>query len=192
MKKLNYIIWLIILGTFSSVTSAALLDFNDFDNLGVERGGVTMKWSDIGGGHLWSDDALEDDYISFSTPTYVNSFKMNALPYQGFDSDRDVIGSIDIEGLNAAEETLWTRTVDLTKFTNWNNWFTVKIEEADTTTINFKGPGFEPHFNKFWPSIDDMVINEQMPQVPVPAAIWLFISGLAGIFGTGLSRRLSK
>lgn len=204
MKKLNHLIWLIILGTFSSVTSAALLDFNDFNNLGVTLGGEKMTWwndePDTNAppkGHLYANHPYDDDKISFSTPTYVNSFKMNVHPYQGFDGKHN-IALIDIEGKNAAGETIWSRTklkdnpIDLTTYTDWNNWLTVKVETADILTLVFKAPGNYPHKNNFWPSIDNMIINEQMPQVPVPAAIWLFISGLAGIFGTGLSRRLSK
>ena len=205
MKKLNHLIWLIILGTFSSVTSAALLDFNDFDNLGVTLGGKTMTWYDDTEpdappeGHLFADHANDDDTISFSTATYVNSFEMNAKAWENFTNiNEDIVKKIDIIGLNAAGETVWSRTnlglnpIDLTTYTDWNNWLTVKVETADILTLLFKAPGAPLNDNTFWPSIDNMIINEQMPQVPVPAAIWLFISGLAGIFGTGLSRRLSK
>ena len=137
----------------------------------------------------------------------LNSFKMNAKPWEGFTNTNEDIGKIDIIGLNAAGETVWSRiwdeeqepkdnSVDLTSYTVWgdvdNDWLTVSVETPDIISFTFKATGLLPHDNSFWPSIDNMIINEQMPQVPVPAAIWLFISGLAGIFGTGLSRRLSK
>ena len=192
MKKLNHIIWLIILGTFSSVTSAALLDFNDPGNLGATLGGKTMTWSGIGGGHLYSNHTNDDDEISFSIATYVNSFEMNAKAWEGFTNSNEDIGMIDIIGYNTSQQNIWETTVDLTNHTDWNDWFTVSVETADIMKFTFLAPGLLPHDNSFWPSIDNMIINEQMPQVPVPAAIWLFISGLAGIFGTGLSRRLSK
>lgn len=192
MKKLNHLIWLIILGTFSNVTSAALLDFNDPADLGVTLGGVTMKWSGIGGGHLYADHANASDEISFSTATYVNSFEMNAKAWEGFTSINEDIGMIDIIGYNTSAQNIWGTTVDLTNYTDWNNWLTVSVETAGIMSFTFLAPGLLPHDNSFWPSIDNMIINEQMPQVPVPAAIWLFISGLAGIFGTGLSRRLSR
>ena len=145
-------------------------------------------------GHLFADHANDDDEISFSTPTYVNSFKMNVMAWEGF--NKGSIGSIDIAGFNSSNQSVWSETVNFADpvidYTDWNNWLTVEVDTADILTLVFTGPGNYPHLNTFWPSIDDMVINEQMPQVPVPAAIWLFISGLAGIFGTGLSRRLSK
>ncbi|MBE9560873.1 MAG: VPLPA-CTERM sorting domain-containing protein [Proteobacteria bacterium] len=192
MKKLNHLIWLIILGTYSSAASAALLDFNDPDNLGVTLGGVTMTWNGIGGGHLYADHANDDDEISFSTATYVNSFEMNAKAWEGFTNSSEDIGMIDIIGYNTSKQNIWETTVDLTDYTDWNDWLTVSVETADIMNFTFLATGLLPHDKNFWPSIDNMIINEQMPQVPVPAAIWLFISGLAGIFGTGLSRRLSK
>jgi hypothetical protein len=187
VQKLHHIICLLVLTSFSSISSAALLDFNDENNLGVTLGG-NMKWSDIGGGHLYNDISTDNDFIFFlSASTYVNSFQMNALPWQDYTRDNMVIGSIDVSAQNAADETLWSSTVNLTDYTDWSDWLTVSVERANVTQLTFFAPGLVPHSNNFWPSIDNMVINHAA--VPVPAAIWLFASGLLGILGLSHKRR---
>lgn len=40
----------------------------------------------------------------------------------------------------------------------------------------------------YW-AIDNLVFDESMPEVPLPAALWLFLSGLLLLFGTGALRR---
>jgi hypothetical protein len=164
------------------MSSAALLDFNNSSNLGVTLSS-NLKWSGIGGGHLYNDVATDNDFIFFyTTDTYVNSFEMNAMPWEGYTRDGMVVGSIDIAGLNAAAETVWSTTVDLTSYTDWKNWLTISVETAGISQLTFFAPGILPHTNTFWPSIDNMVINEPGSPVPLPAAVWLFASGLAGIF----------
>jgi len=183
VQKIHTLIWTITLGLFSNAASAALLDFNDSSNLGISLGGQ-MTWNGTGGGHLFADDFNKDDYISFSSATYINSFEMNAMAWQGF--DRGAIGLIDIAGLNDSAETVWSTTVDLSDYTDWSNWLTVSVETAAITQLTFFSPGTLPHINGFWPSVDNMVINE----VPLPASIWLFGSGLIGFFG--LRRRHAR
>ena len=167
-----------MLSAFSSVTSAETLDFNDFNNLGLKIGNEvdgSMFWSGGDGeGHLYADDRLDDDSVLFySTETYVNSFQMNAMAWEGF--NRGNAGSIDIAGYNSSNQSVWSETVDLTAYTNWNNWLTVSVEEAGIAKLIFSATGNDG----FWPSIDNMVINE----VPLPASIWLLGTGLMGLFG---------
>jgi len=171
-------------GLACNSAQAELLDFNDANNLGVTLGGE-MKWDDTGGGHLWNDSFNFDDYITFSAATYVNSFEMNARPWLDFTSNSENIGFIDIAALNTLGETVWETKVDLTNYTSWDNWLTVSVETADITQLTFFAPGVLPNVNGFWPSIDNMTINE----VPVPAAIWLFSSGLIALFGIQSRRR---
>jgi len=189
VQKPHNLLCLLILGVFSNTASGALLDFNDRNNLGVTLGGK-MTWNGTGNGHLFNDDSNFDDYIFFSAATYVNSFEMNAMAWQDF--GRGNVGLIDVAGLNAANETVWSTSVDLTDYTDWSNWLTVDVETADITQLTFFAPGVLPNFNSFWPSVDNIIINEQMPQVPVPAAIWLFGTGLISLFGFSRSRRTSK
>ena len=182
MLKLSNLVLLVMLAGYSSSSHTALLAFNDASNLGVTLGG-DMKWNGSGGGHLYNDDYNTDDFIYFPSATYVNSFEMNAMAWQGF--DRGAIGSIDIEAYNIAGDTIWNKTVDLTNYTSWDNWLTVSVETADVNHLAFLAPGTLPHINGFWPSVDNMVINQP---VPVPAALWLFASGLL-LLGSKALRR---
>ena len=182
MLKISSLVLLTMLAGYSSSSHTALLDFNDASDLGVTLGG-NMKWSDIGGGHLYNDDYNYDDYIYFSTATYVNSFEMNAMAWQGF--DKGVIGNIDIAAFNAGGENIWNATVSLSGYTAWDNWLTVSVETADVNQLTFFAPGTLPHINGFWPSVDNMVINQP---VPVPAAFWLFASGLLLLGSKGFRR----
>jgi len=182
VQKYLHTIPAITLATLSCLTTysanAELLDFNDVNNLGVTLGGQT-KWDSRGDGHLWNENYSLDDFIFFSSATYVNSFEMNAKAWLGFTNVNESIGKIDISAQNALNETVWEATVKLTAYTDWGNWLTINVETADITQLTFAAPGATPHFNGFWPSIDNMTINE----VPVPGAIWLFGSGLIALFG---------
>ena len=182
MRKFSNLVLLILLAGYSSSSHSALLDFNDASNLGVSLGG-DMKWSDAGGGHLYNDNYNSDDHIYFSTETYVNSFEMNAMAWLDF--NKGAIGSIDIAAFNASGHSIWETTVDLTNYTLWTDWLTVSVETAAVTQLTFYAPGTLPHINGFWPSVDNMVINQP---VPVPAAFWLFASGLL-LLGSKVLRR---
>jgi hypothetical protein len=172
MKKFKDLVLAITLTCCSSIASAALLDFNDSANLGVTLGG-SMTWDSRGGGHLYGDVTLDNDFIFLLGDSYVNSFEMNGMAWEGF--DRGNVGTINIAGFNAANDEIWSTTVDLSSYIAWDNWLTVSVETANIAKLTFFATGNDG----FWPSIDNMVINE----VPAPAAIWLFGSGLVGLIG---------
>ncbi|MEH6650254.1 MAG: hypothetical protein V7707_09545 [Motiliproteus sp.] len=169
----------------ANVAGATVLDFADSNNLGVSLGG-DMLWNGVGGGHLYNESWDTNDYILFSSATYVNSFEMNAMPWLNFSMGN--IGLINIMGLNDAGQSVWSSTVDLSNYTNWNNWFTVSVETADISQLTFVAPGSAPHFNGFWPSVDNLTINEQVQNIPEPATIAL---GL-GLVGVGFSARKKR
>lgn len=183
MKKIINIFLMILLAYFTNIASAATLDFNNSNNLGVTLGGG-MTWNSTGGGHLYNEYYDNDDYINFSDDTYVNSFEMNAMPWEGYQGGN--IGSIDIAGLDSLSQIIWNTTVNLSNHTTWDNWFTVSVETAGIKQLAFTAPGNAPHFNGFWPSIDNMIINEQVSQVPTPSTIILVVSAFAGL---GFSRK---
>jgi hypothetical protein len=181
MHKLKITALAITLSSFSGIASAALLDFNDSTDLGVTLGG-SMNWSGTGGGHLYSDNTLDNDFIFLLGDTYVNSFEMNAMAWDGFNKGNP--GPMNISGFNASNDEIWTTTIDLTDYTSWDNWLTVSVETANIAKLTFFATGNAG----FWPSIDNMVINE----VPVPTAFWLFGSGLLGLIGLSPPYRYRK
>jgi len=184
MKTLNKVLAVGFLSTFATLSNAATLDFNDSGNLGVTLGG-DMTWNSTGGGHLYNEMYDTNDYIYFSSPTTVNSFEMNGMPWENYGGSA---GVIDIKGLDASDQVIWSTTVDLTNYTNWADWYTVDVSIAGLSTLEFIAPGNAPHHNGFWPSIDNMVINEPISPVPEPSAIALMLGGL-GLVGFMASRR---
>lgn len=189
MHKINNIIRLIILSSFSGTASAALLDFNDPTNLGVTFDGKIIQWHNdgTGQGHLFMDQPYYNDFINFASDTYINSFEMNGKAFAGFTNSNEKFGKIEIAGLNAASKTIWSRTLDfsssdLSAYTIWGNWLTVVVETADIRQLAFSAPYLSDPSVWFYPSIDNMVINEPGSPVPLPPTAWLFASGLAGIF----------
>lgn len=195
MHKTYNILPLILLCGFSNMASASLLDFNNPANLGVTFSGNIIQWHNDGAGqgHLFMDQPYYNDFINFASDTYINSFEMNGKAFAGFTNSNEKFGKIEIAGLNAASQTVWSRTLDfsspdLSAYTTWGNWLTVAVESADIRQLAFSAPYLSDPSVWFYPSIDNMVINEQSSPVPVPAAAWLFVSGLAGIFAARVRR----
>lgn len=180
---------LLTVGLLANSANALVLDF---ENTGSYRGvvslGGTMEWSNTGGGHVYNSSAGDDGFIHFASETYVNSFEMTGMPWEDHHNDGD-IGLVDIIGINDFQQTVWSTTVDLTNYTSWDDWFTVEVETGGIERLIFKATGLEPHYNGFWPSIDNLTINEPSQSVPEPSSIALL--GL-GIVGLSLSRRRKK
>lgn len=162
---------------------ASLLTF-DFSSEGLETGQYDSSsgepiqqvdiWHATGGGHLKLGSFDCDYYVSFAEPTYVNSLNMNGLPWEGYPSDpRMVIDLIAIEAFDINGNSLFYTIVDLSNYDTWNDWLTVTIETDNVVTIVFYQTGLDKSpFDGagFWPSIDDIVVNEVAP-VPEPATI---------------------
>lgn len=183
MRSIKGLVSALVLAGVTNFAHAGMIDFTDVNDLGVTLGGG-MTWNNTGGGHVYNEFWDTDDFISFSADTYVNSFEMNAMPWQGYFGG--VIGLIDVKGLNSLNETVWSATLNLTNYTQWDNWLTVSVETANIRTLAFTAPGSAPHFNGFWPSVDNIRINDQLQSISAPATLALF--GL-GLMGLGLSRR---
>ena len=192
MRKLILISGVLIAG-FCNAVSAALLDFNDQNNLGVTLSlEPNLKWDGRGGGHLYVENYTKNDVIRFSSETYVNSFEMNSLPWEG--GPVNTVGSIEIEAYDAANSLIWNSIVDLTSSKSWNDWIVVPVEMAAISSLKFLAPRSLSSKYKFWPSIDNMIINEPfntnissltqrtVNSVPIPAAAWLFGSAI-GLLG---------
>ena len=62
--------------------------------------------------------------------------------------------------------------VDLTNYNDWNNWLLVDVNVNSVRELRFGPAG-----PSMYPSIDNLVINE----IPLPAGIYFFLSGLVGL-----------
>ena len=105
-------------------------------------------------------------------------------------------GPMDIKAFNAAGAVVWSATIDFAyslpdspdviQYSDWGNWLTVDVNTADISKLVFYGS--DNYGGVFFPSIDNMVINESAA-VPIPGAVWLLGSGLLGL--AGLRRQVS-
>lgn len=183
---------LLLLG-LAGVSAATTLTFDNPNALGVNLGG-NMTWNGTGGGHLYMEMWDTTDYIiTLSANTTVNDFQMNYQPWQGYGSN-PVNNSgwlVDIKALDAGNQVLWAQQVDLAATAwDWNNWTTVSVNTANVAVLAFGptgGAGGEPH--GYWPSIDNLRIDEDTHATPEPATMLLLGSGLAGLLG---ARRKKK
>lgn len=199
MRSMIKSIAAVVLLGMSFNASAVVLDFEDPANLGVTLGGG-MTWNGVGGGHLYLesfptfvDPYAYPDYIYFDSETYVNSFQLNAMQWEGASFG---VESLDINAYNVTGEVVWsTQFLDiggvseLSNYTDWANWLTVSVETAGITTLEFiqhRGPGGGN--NNFFPSIDNLMVNEQSASVPEASSFAMF--GL-GLLGLGFARRKS-
>jgi hypothetical protein len=174
----------VLLLVVTGVASATTLDFDAGVPSGMTLGG-NMTWNSTGGGHLYCEGYLSDDYIYFTNPTSVNSFQMNAWPWQDYGSGD---GRMDIAAFDSGNVQLWSTTVDLTGYTDWATWLTVNVGTANVSSLTFYSP-YNTHGDGFWPSIDNMVINEAA--VPIPPTVMLLGSGLLGLVGLRRLRQSS-
>jgi hypothetical protein len=159
--------------TAEGSAQSTTLTFDDPENLGVTVEG-RLVWNRVGGGHFFCDDASGDGYIHFGGPVTVHSFQMNAMPWLAYAGGGDV-GSVDIGAYDANGLLAWSGTADLSSSLAWNQWLTVAVEADNITTLKFLAPAGAPHFNVFWPSIDNLAIT----QVPEPTILSLLGVGTA-------------
>ena len=176
---------LLTVAALASPATAAVIDFNSGVPAGVSLGGQMLHHQD----HLYNESYNTDDYINFSGPVTVNSFQMNLDPWQGYGTwTGGNAAKITVQAFNAASTNLWQQTVDLTTYNTWNNWLTVNVNVANVSTLRFIAPGSTGL--GFWPSVDNLIINEALPAaVPEPASLALF--GLAAL-GLGVARRRQR
>ncbi len=124
------------------------------------------------------------DFGFFQNPPSFTLSMINPFSLQSFSAANlfgsNTGGDVRVDGFQGGAmaaftqtfHTLGSRQWSLFSFTGWNNLTSVKV----TATSNFLG-------------LDDITVNAPTAATPVPAAVWLFGSGLAGLVA---SRRKNK
>lgn len=189
-KVFTFIAALTLGAAIAGNASATTLTFDTSVTPGITLGGG-MLWDGTGGGHLYNEYFNTDDFIYFAAPTFVNSFQMNELPWEGYVTwnTGQTTANMSIEAYDSLSNLLWSTTVDLLPYNTWTNWLTVNVNTANVSSLRFIAP--DPNFlytNGFWPSVDNMVVNGSVP-TPEPSTLILLGAGMAGL---GIMRRYRK
>ena len=191
---------LVLMAGTAGMASADILDFNSAPPYSLITLAVdpvndqqNMQWSGLGGGHLYCDTSLYDNIISFTSPTYVNSFQINGESWEGANSSAFIYGPMTIKAFNAAGGIVWSTTVNFAgdpepDYKYWGCWLTVDVSTAGVSSIIFSiNPLALEAGPFFYPSIDNLVITSA---VPIPASVWLLGSGLLAL--VGLRRKFTR
>ena len=184
---------LVLTGALAGVSvqaTAVTFDFENENDLGVDLGGG-LVWDGDGGGHLYADNVFNDDFIIFLvSDVYLNDFIMNGSrnkteSIEGFPGQAQGPRLVTIEAwAEDGSQPLKSVTVDLQDNVDWNSWETVSFEIGGVAELRFKAVSVDfinPIF--FFPSIDNLRINEQGGDAPLgSSAVALFsLIGLMGL-----------
>jgi hypothetical protein len=146
---------------------ASVVDFNQNTwnvGSGITGSAQVRWWGDApAGGHIYMNAWNNDDFLYFTTPTYINSFNMTARFWSG--QNAVIPGKIKVAAYDSGNAELWSSVVDLTDNGAWNSWETVNLGIDNVSSLKFFSPNIkETGFSTFCPSVDDLRINER-PEV---------------------------
>lgn len=172
--------------------NAGVLTFDTASTPDVSLGG-NMTWNGQGGGHLYMESWDTIDTINFSGSTFVNDFQMNYQPWEGY--SRTPTSSdwlVNIGAYASDNSLLWSSFLDLSATANdWSSWVTVTVNTANVAYLSFAptGGGASMGYTPpgYWPSIDNLRIDEVAAPVPEPETYAMLLAGL-GLMG-GIARR---
>jgi hypothetical protein len=133
-----------------TTSSSEVIDFNQ---------GVPYDFSLEGGMSTYDDYINDSQYdksstLVFPNPVFVSSFDLNALPWEDYEFDI-VTSTYPIVGLDIAGNTVFEIEVDLSNYTNWDNWLTVSTFDG----VAVKSLVFGPAVTEMFPSIDNIVVD---------------------------------
>lgn len=194
--------WFALISLFVALSTnsvnAAVLTFDDIVTLGdsstheitTPYGGLT--WSNlriintnfhVGTGY--ENGTVSGDYVSFNAygnPVIVQGspFTFNGAYFTTAQQEDDLV--IKIQGYSGSTKLYETTITPLFSAATWYNFNYVGI---DTLIIIGSGPFVGSGSSRRF-AMDNFTFNEPTP-VPIPAAVWLFGSGLLGLIG--VSRR---
>lgn len=168
--------------------NASVLTFDTASTPGVSLGG-NMTWNGQGGGHVYMENWDTTDTINFSGSTFVNDFQMNFQPWQGYSrtpSANDWL--VNVGAYGSDNSLLWSSFLDLSATANdWSQWVTVTVNTANVSYLSFAPTGSFNGPYGYWPSIDNLRIDEVAAPVPEPETYAMLLAGL-GLMG-GIARR---
>ena len=150
LKKIVLLL-LATLGFFSlNANSTEIIDFDQ----GVPYGFTLEGGMSTFDGYISDSQYDKSSTLVFPNPVFVSSLDLNALPWEDYGFDI-VTSSYPIVGLDIAGNTVFEIEVDLSNYTNWDNWLTVSTFDG----VAIKSLVFGPSVTEMFPSIDNIVVD---------------------------------
>jgi hypothetical protein len=154
MKSLQRNFLLSLLATLSifsfNANSTEVIDFDQGVPYGFSLEGAMSTFD----GYISDSQYDKSSTLVFPDPVFVSSLDLNALPWQDYAGDI-VTSSYPIVGLDIAGITVFEIEVNLSNYTNWDNWITVSTFDG----VAVKSLVFGPAVTEMFPSIDNIVVD---------------------------------
>jgi hypothetical protein len=133
-----------------NANSTEVIDFDQGVPYGFSLEGAMSTFD----GYISDSQYDKSSTLVFPDPVFVSSFNLNALPWENYEFDI-VTSSYPIVGLDIAGNTVFEIEVDLSNYTNWDNWLTVSTFDG----VAIKSLVFGPAVTEMFPSIDNIVVD---------------------------------
>ena len=133
-----------------NANSTEVIDFDQGVPYGFSLEGAMSTFD----GYISDSQYDKSSTLVFPNPVFVSSLDLNALPWEDYGFDI-VTSSYPIVGLDIAGNTVFEIEVDLSNYTNWDNWLTVSTFDG----VAIKSLVFGPAVTEMFPSIDNIVVD---------------------------------
>jgi len=162
--------------------------------------GFTGTWDDVAGTGTWTGTTTIANFKT--TMHYTQTFSMDETTGQGTLNSLDLGTCTDNTGsactglagplagafrntvVNPPTPSSYKKALPFTPADGWTGQWTLQVNKAITNPDGSTAV-------VYLPMPMDVTLHAQAPAVPVPAAVWLFGSGLLGLAGTARRRRSS-